>query len=141
MREIKLSIPIIVSIRPYSSSENIKANTGKSNTLLTIVDITEADSRSVKSLVYLFIYIFFNISTISLCIKKSIQLRKLFIYNTRFKIQSLNTFVISVHILIIFLIFSRSNIIHPNLVIKIPSHSLLYPFFKLQTRFPSQFFL
>ncbi len=141
MREIKLSIPIIVSIRPYSSSENIKANTGKSNTLLTIVDITEADSRSVKSLVYLFIYIFFNISTISLCIKKSIQLRKLFIYNTRFKIQSLNTFVISVHILIIFLIFSRSNIIHPSLIIKIPSHSLLYAFFKLQTRFPSQFFL
>ena len=44
-----------------------------------------------------------------------------------------------VHIVVIFLIFSRSDAVHPFLIIEIPAHSLLDAFLKLKARFPAEF--
>ena len=46
-----------------------------------------------------------------------------------------------VHIVVIFLIFSRSDAVHPFLIIEIPAHSLLDAFLKLKARFPAEFCL
>ena len=42
-----------------------------------------------------------------------------------------------VHLFVILLIVTRSNIIHPLLIVKIPADCFLYTFLKLQARFPS----
>ena len=52
-----------------------------------------------------------------------------------------NRLTILIHFFIISLILSRSNVIHPLLVLQVPFHRLLNPLFKLQARFPAQFLL
>ena len=46
-----------------------------------------------------------------------------------------------VHRVIILLIVTAGHVIHPFLVVQIPAHRLFYALFKLQARFPAQFFL
>ena len=46
-----------------------------------------------------------------------------------------------VHLVVIFFVVTRGDVVHPLLMVKIPTDSFLYTFFKLQARFPTQFSL
>lgn len=61
--------------------------------------------------------------------------------------QILSSFIFSswlsslIHRVIILLVVTARYVVHPFLVVQVPAYRLLDTFFKLQARFPAQFFL
>lgn len=47
---------------------------------------------------------------------------------------------LSIHLFVVLFVFARGDVVHPLLVVEIPAHSFFDAFFKLERRFPTEFF-